>query len=380
MWYERPDNIQSAVDYPEIYIRKVLKRGDGSSVRDSRHACIYCYKLFHHVGSHLRDCHNKDLSATEVEDLQKKGDQRHNRKVMTCKKGELLVSRRPVGAFFAADYGACPGCYDWVHNVVRHARKCQKIGSMSNNQVRGASQLISMDQDSQMSEALVLALGPMKNDLKPLVQADPLIKELGKYWLAKNSRNELNCERYARQHMRFAARFLLEMRHQIGDPAAALADTLKPCFFNHMLEAARVLSGSEKDFVGCKAASNAIRLGQDIKHMVERLDSLETQKVDRNEELITNLDHIKKLLKSDWNTFASRRARQELLKKKTLCPTSIPPPDDVEAATRHLQRELGKFSPTENHTRENFNHWLKMAMARLLLFNKRRSGEIEALT
>ncbi|XP_064647889.1 germ cell nuclear acidic protein-like [Lineus longissimus] len=127
----------------DIFIKKVCKRQthlvSGKEKRDERvhnkyQSCLYCEKLVAKLSSHVSNTHKgekevkailaleirKDDSKTEkerkrtarnrsFEKLRNRGNFKHNQKVLDSGKGELILVRRPVGAFRVEDYGPC--CY-----------------------------------------------------------------------------------------------------------------------------------------------------------------------------------------------------------------------------------------------------------------------------
>jgi len=95
-------------EYPEIYIRKQLKKanslsGQAYKKKHSRvynyHACYYCKELF--IPVHMKTHRN--------------GDDKHNRDVVNQKKGELIIARKSnEKTLDITMYGPCVNCREWM--------------------------------------------------------------------------------------------------------------------------------------------------------------------------------------------------------------------------------------------------------------------------
>ncbi|CAC5384001.1 unnamed protein product [Mytilus coruscus] len=142
------NNIIRDVSNPGINVRKVrkskkaskaqmkYKKAKNEPVYDNFHSCLFCGGNRQHISSHMYVHKNipkaKEILAKAKKDfskLRKHGDNKHNKKVVSEGKGELILSRRPESnavVFDSSQYGPCINCYEWLlfKNMKRHLEAC----------------------------------------------------------------------------------------------------------------------------------------------------------------------------------------------------------------------------------------------------------------
>lgn len=87
------------------------------------------------------------------------------------------------------------------------------------------------------------------------------------------------------------------------------------------------------------------------------------------EELQTLLE----LISLEWGERITKLARAVLVRRNLSVQKELPAPADVEKLTKYIISEM-KTTPL---TEENYFRIAQLTQTRLLLYNKRRSGEIE---
>ena len=84
-----------------------------------------------------------------------------------------------------------------------------------------------------------------------------------------------------------------------------------------------------------------------------------------------------KLLKIDWSEAVTRIAQAVLNERRLNKSIELPDPQDVKRLSEFTVTELKKLD-FEDKSEEVFRRAVTLAETRLLVFNKRRSGELEA--
>jgi len=132
-------------DYHNIFFRKTEKNPIGKNgqlkkmdrVFNTRHACLFCGKLFAKVHDHIMQKHHDEAEVQLLPSinnpdkekrrrmltlLRNKGDHKHNKRVMEAKQGELILARRPAGvkSIRTDQFKPCPSCFMWVSDVAKH--------------------------------------------------------------------------------------------------------------------------------------------------------------------------------------------------------------------------------------------------------------------
>lgn len=156
---------------------------------------------------------------------------------------------------------------------------------------------------------------------------------------------------------------------------------LTPVHFDLIADAAlKVAKPEDNDTMeDLNAPSNAIKLGYDIMRMINiKLGIALRRSYDRD--IIDKCYDLLTLFRNEWNDKVKRRASSVLIDRSlTKFGTSgLPSPDDVKKLTDHITTVLKNLKlDTENA--DSFSRASNLLQARLLLYNKRRSGEIDCI-
>ena len=157
-----------------------------------------------------------------------------------------------------------------------------------------------------------------------------------------------------------------------------LHDYLVPKYFNHVAKAALMcaLHDEDDDVVDLdkmKAPSNAVKLAYDLKKLASiKLGNIVISgksKKHRRE----SKDFLQ-LLTLRWST---KLAREALKLKRHSRNKALPLPEDIEKFAQYLKSTLNGFDTTLV-TLKNYRLGVILAQARLISFNRRRCGEMQA--
>lgn len=396
--------IKKDISNEEFFFKK-----NESTIYDQVHACVFCGKLLSNISKHLKKVHGneekvKDILLLREESscdrkliqakwdlLRNEGDHTHNCKVMKEGKGQFIVARRNIKEDFKiSDYGPCPHCFLWMKLKVtmsRHQKVCAAFRTNKDTyfqKSKGELRIQSLALSERISASKQLreeVLPIMTNDItSEIAQNDFLIVALGSHWLSRNVGNVLKRKYYTSSRMREAARLLMNARDCIsGQQDVSMSEILQPMHFDTVVKAALMTaSAGFDDEEDLKSPSTAIRLGYDIKKMLNCKWAKGIKEKDK--EKIDDCKHFLRLMNLEWSTRVTKLATVTLEFRHFNKEKSLPDPDDIIHLQKHIKDELSNLKlSVATSDLETFRNVSRLSQARLLIFNKRRSGEIESM-
>ena len=390
------------IKHPGIYIKKVVKGDNTKSVCDQLHACKYCKKVLTNISKHYRLVHYKETEVSSIIALAKDnndgiarrwnmlraaGDHMHNSKVIEEQKGLLILGRRQDGTFNSSDYGPCPNCLLWLkldRSMFSHQEVCSGINHEKNSlQTRGEmrimSQVISKRLACNPSPKLIEEVYTImtQDEVTQIAQQDNAIVALGNNWLRRSVGNVSKRKYYTSSKMRQAARLLIQLRLQTNMVDADMSSFLQPKHFDDLVKAALVCSSpSLEDLDDLKSPSTAIKMGYDIKRMVNAIYGAALRVGDDN--VSTECKALLQIMKMEWADNVSRLAHTILVTRQFNECKQIPIPDDVAKLQAHVKEEIAKLD-LDDISIDTYDAAIRLSQTRLLVLNKRRSGEIDGM-
>lgn len=409
-----------------IYIKKYrLKkkrefRGQSKDTRiyDNTHACFFCGKVVLHIKEHLKTHKNaeevKEIMAMDHPDftsLRKRGDDKHNRQVLEKGEGEIILARRPTTEFDITNFGPCPDCREWVllKSIKYHFRECTKKLEMTRRKKKDLvlqSQILAGHIKGRQSPQMMKEVFPImsSDNVTTIAQNDRLILALGESWIKRNIGNVEKRKYYASSRMRLCARFLIqlqqlqsiqksgscvdsstydvdeidtEMNVDKDSKQDSLWDFLRPQNFDNLVLAALKCSfPNADDDDDLLSPSNAIKLKYDLYRLVNTKWALIVKTSgSENSKEAKECKTLASLMDIEWKERVTIIARAVLSRRKFDEKKELPSPEDIEKMTMHLSKKLKETSLTS----ENFTRLVTIVQTRLLLYNKRRTGELEAI-
>ena len=148
-----------------------------------------------------------------------------------------------------------------------------------------------------------------------------------------------------------------------------------PECFDLVAGAALQVSLPEMDHISdLKSPSNAIKLKYDLKRLVDMIYAylLKNNKEGRE---VSDAKRFTKLMSLEWSERVTKLARTVLQQRKLSEKKELPSPEDIETLTRHLISQLTKIELVP----ELFQTISRLCQTRLLIYNKRRTGELVCL-
>jgi len=230
-----------------------------------------------------------------------------------------------------------------------------------------------------------------RDEVSRIAQNDQLIVELGDSWLQRSIGNP-KAKYYSSGHMRLMARLLLHLRNkEVGtademnrgtdDPKVSkrMWDFLVPGHFPDValaaLQCALPFLDDDQDLA---APTNAIRLKYDVVRLLDFKWSLIHTDHQGTPKDAADCDVFKRLMEIHWCHKVTRVARNVLLQRSFTKDVEIPSPEDMHTLTCYVVQQLKALDFTKEDG-VTFRRAITLAQARLLMYNKRRSGEIDGI-
>ncbi|KAK6191260.1 hypothetical protein SNE40_002994 [Patella caerulea] len=296
-------------------------------------------------------------------------------------KGEIILERRPRGKFELKEYGPCPGCYLWLnHKLLRkHKNVCvAKCDFSKSASLITQSKIISGRIHTSPSQTLLNEVfSSMNMDMIGTVaREDPLIVELGNQWIQKNVGNRLKRGAYTGQIMRLCARLLINLREITPITEEPIFwNYLKASFFDDIVEATlKTANAISED--NLEKPSNACKLGFDIKKLINGKIGISIMTND--EPSRKEAEDLLKTMEIFGGTRVAKLSNVILEQRKYEKHKQLPNPDDIEELNKSLECSLKGLDLTTT-TLENFTNVVEMVEAKLVIYNRRRVGELEAI-
>ena len=326
-----------------------------------------------------------------INKLRMLGDYFHNVQVLSQKSGQLIVVRRPsANTASFNDFLPCVGCKGFFlrKELWRHCKNCD-LRKTSLQQPEKACQkeglmLISpvLYTAAKVDPALAAVLATMTSDHVSLVaKNDCIILTFGSLLAQNCTANQYG---YVSQRMRQLARLLIELRNRTEAPDADLSSFLKPHMFDTVVAGALKVS----EYVECtrteppklKVPSLALKVGYALRRCCTVL--LNKALREKNAVLERDAESFIRIYDSEWQTRVSSIALKTLTSEKRNKPDLIPLTADLVKLKAYLESAITELSGHlyAEATAENYVNLVECTVSRIILFNKRRGGEVARMT
>ena len=394
-----PANLNAIYQLPEL--DKICIQGHTNTKEkrkfDKEHICYYCGSCVIKMSRHLLDQHDDieevktilkmDRYSQERKNalsiLTLKGDFLHNCHVIKEQKGILLVLRRPDAINQCASdpdlYIPCIYCLGFIQRTqaYKHVKSCCQLQINPDN----STDEVKSNRIVKHSKSLLQKMANPNNEyndneawntLKTKFRNDPTSRYiLNDPTLCSYGRNE--ClrlgsiqEKHIRDRLRTVGTFCLEYHQQHGISDYYVKDILKTCNFPNIFKVAQMAFG--------KSLTPATRLGHYFKELIFILKN--NAIFDQDSSMKSQLDDLFFLIDKDWNLITAPNKRKLKEQKPTV--VDMPVTNDIKIFLNYLTCEITqnieelKLSKTPN----NFSSLNKLVLAYLIVFNRRREGEV----
>jgi hypothetical protein len=371
-------------------------------MRDKKFSCIYCSAKVSQLPRHLYSVHSDEVEVAQLlatshaskkeallTKLRNIGDHKNNLNSVVDRSGSLHVAYRPSVELEVdtSTYVPCPDCYGWYRReqLWRHAQRCKVAalkGSQSASRVRRPVRAADVLANSTSNEVVSMVLSGMrKGKVYMAISHDPMVHDLIRMLMTKvsNSAHHVN---YVRGHVRNLGRVLLELKKNVKDlRSATVRDIISPRHFSVIVSAVKIITGFDTEDY---APSIGVNVGHDLNFCAEMVKTACHMEGDLAGASVA--EQFETVMKSRWKYEVSGGERRELQNRRFNNLKLLPLTSDVKKLTSYLkEKQAHAFSVISSETGDAeflsaFRELAETSLAQLILFNRRRQGEVSKLT
>lgn len=331
--------------------------------------------------------------AKALEKIRHKGNFHHNGKVLATKKGQLIVCKRPTdgdGEVEADDYLPCPHCLGFhkKKDMYRHVKTCifkeeeeieeQENDDVKHNNILAASSMLILPYTCPKASELLQnkVISKMKDDsISFRAKKDDLIMLFGSVIIEKDGERNAS---YVSQRMRQLSRLLIELNKETD---GELKDFLQPSMFDKVIEAVKNLCNfyQEDDKRKVEIPSLALKLGHNLRKCAQLYRGVGLR--EKNDEITTNTKNFLELMDYEWSDKVSSSSLSTLDQIKYNKEEMIPLTSDLVLLKKSMGDKLRRLKEDleKNPQPDTWYDLAAVTAARVIIFNKRRSGEATRL-
>lgn len=206
---------------------------------------------------------------------------------------------------------------------------------------------------------------------------DALILKLGRRLCSKFGGDSQQFN-YIRSKLRLVARLLICLRRVSGQPAWSMSDFINPTQFKYVVEAAKECAGFTDSKSQYKVPSNALKSGAVLRTLAEikQGEALERSDSATAETCVQFL----KLCDLNWSCEVSSVALRNISDRKRTSCNILPLTEDVLKLNDFIVNEVDKVKKDVDSSHDAFMTLTQLALAKVLLFNRKRQGEVSRIT
>ncbi|XP_050957643.1 uncharacterized protein LOC127158626, partial [Labeo rohita] len=316
-----------------------------------------------------------------LEKLRNKGNFIHNYEVLKDGAGSLKVKRRAKGDFKKYEYCLhCKGMFLRAE-LWRHMRRCPSRPTDHDHQGRkrilGLASVAKSTCSSAVEEGVLKMLSRMHDDeIAALVRNDFCLLRFAESLYSKHGHDPSKHD-YIRQKIRQLGRFLQTMRKR--SPVLTLEDAVKPSNFLNVIEAVKETAGFDKNNNIYKTPSLALKIGHSLLKVNDIIHCHALMAEDEN--LVKSSDAFQKLYRAKWSEYISHSALNTISDLKYNKPTKLPLTEDIMKLNKHLDEKAKSATAAleKAATPQNYSNVARTTLTKIVLFNRRRVGEVSKM-
>lgn len=292
------------------------------------------------------------------------------------------------------DYFPCTYCLGYFKKsyLWRHKKNCS--ANIENVKVRNKCHL----SEAQTFAACTGLLGNYINksrlkeevfnimradEISLVAKQDPLICLYGESYLNKHKRKQMNV--VASSRIREMARLKMALMKCVN--IEYLIQVLKPDYYNHIIAAAKLISGYNAENKTFKSPSLAMHLGTNMKFLCEVARKALITKdqlfpTDNRENTLKDILEVKEIINNHWCNDISSIANKALNEQKYTKPKLLPLTEDIKLFNNFANKLAAEaYNNINNKINiiENYKILCECALAIILIFNRKRIGEVQFL-
>ena len=317
----------------------------------------------------------------------------------------LIVVKRPSKQRNISEYLPCVHCYGFyvIDELWKHTKNCDlktddmdlndsnivklSEGLLTNSNIVQQSRFLlesaclpDTGRGTMLSTCMQAVITSMHSDeLSTLVGKDDILLIFGESLLKKYGicrKNDIS------QRLRQLARLLIECRNKIEDSTLSFNDLLCSDKFDICIEGAHSVCGlnitndGRREF---KIPSLALRLGHLLGKMVAAKQGFCLR--NNNTEGLKEAERFGLLLQGEWTDTIATTAHNTLRRRKDQDIQILPVTEDLRLLRQYHIKEIRQTIDAlqESHSYLSWRRLAQLIMTRLIIFNKRRGGEVAKL-
>jgi len=370
---------------------------------EKRYYCLFCEKPYVKIKAHLISQHGDTKEVVEMmskddREMQKYllrlrnlGNHRHNCEVILTNCGTLAVvythDSGPVPVEKADEYVPCPECYGYYdrRQLWRHCKhRC--LWKLSNDAdthkaiARGSILLPVPKYVCLQTHEILSHL--RKDEVYRAVVNDTTLMEYA-HRLTRKHYSDVDKHEHVRCKVRELGRLLIQLKKDHG--IQSIATALDPKYFQNVLSSVRRVAGFSDELQRFVAPSLALKLGHSVKKCAMLLVSTALQLSSKEAE--EKASGFIRLCDIDWSHEVSSAALTTLKDKKLNSTQILPLTEDISKLHAFLRtsvtESMAVLQSTTHDSQSKSKAWFsltQLVLAQLILFNRRRVGEVSKLT
>ncbi|PIK49808.1 hypothetical protein BSL78_13310 [Apostichopus japonicus] len=312
--------------------------------------------------------------------LRNKGNHAHNIEVIREQRGYLIPSKRPQYNVPSDTYIPCDQCFGYYmkSKMWKHVKNCAAQVKKRKRGTRHQSRCaLLLPVAMPVEDSFRQILGTMVNDdISLICRNDRLILTFGQKLHEKAATES---RQYISQKMRELGRFLKVM--QVAHPdISCLEECISPQQYDNVVRSVRQCAGYDGAKRQYQTPSLALKLDHSLKRCAEICRSNGIKLADNA--MKERAERFHDLCCLEWANNVSSHALTTLYRNKFNKPTILPLTDDVCLLHRHLSSIMADASQRMQQSPDRLA-WYQLAeatLAKVILFNRRRSGEAERMS
>ncbi|XP_067243639.1 uncharacterized protein [Chanodichthys erythropterus] len=388
----------SSQDTKDSVVVSAYQKIDGSRVYNKRHYCLYCRKPYAKMARHLEGSHEKKPDVAKalsfpkgskerrklLDYIRNRGNYAHNAAVMKSGKGELVPCKRPPKEAQGDDFMHCVYCQGlFIRKVLwRHLRSCRLKPQSSVATKPGKYRVQALCRytgpvPSNMSKQLWGVITTMNLDpITEIIKNDKVIIDFGQHLLNKGGISAKN-KQCVREKMRQLGRLLYNARKVTS--LKTMKDCVNPKKYMETVKAVKHTCGYNIETDKFSIPTLANKLGNSLVKVNKVLKAQGL--LSNNKELVKNASEFQDIHEEKWNEMISATALRNMRDAKSNVPTLMLFTEDVQKMHTHLSQVQDKWykSLSESPSTKAWKELVKVCLAQVILFNRRREGEVASM-
>jgi hypothetical protein len=387
-----------------LVIPCATRTGGGCIRHDRRHACYYCPSLLTNIWRHYQLQHSTEDEVQQImtvrvgeqkpriNKLRMLGDYFHNVQVLSQKSGQLIVVRRPSGKKTVSyeDFLPCLGCkgFFFRKEMWRHCKTCEfRHKSLQQPETSCQKEGLMLIAPvwytaGTVSPTLAAVLSSMESDnISLAAKNDIIILNYGGFVAQNCTASQYT---YVSQRMRQLARLLIQLRDDNHTPDAHMSSFLKPEMFDTVvaavLKVSKYVECTKTESAKLTVPSLALKLGYALRKCCTVLVNKALR--EKNDALERDAESFIRIYDSEWNVRVSSIALKTMTYDKRNKPELIPITADLVKIKQYLESAIAELSDRlcAEPNVDNYVNLVDCTLSRIILFNKRRGGEVGRMT